>query len=702
MPFLRHSVAAFVWVQCTGALAGTIQGIGTAGPDVISIVVEAPVAEAPPTQSVAQWKVNGTSPVAVGRNSYVWDQAATSSAMTMRHHLYLRLAAPLVENADYAVTTPYGNRAWRFRAAEVVSEAIKVNQVGYAAFGSPYAVYASHLGDLPTNALSQPPHYRVRRVSDNSVVVEGTGMYRGFDNDGPVAGGEHVYHLALGAVPEGGPYFVVVDGVGRSPPFGMGASASREIAYVVTRGLYHQRCGMALATPYTVFTRGLDHTQVQVTDAEPPGFITMTGPMRSVAGGYHDAGDFDRRQAHTLIPAWLLTLFDAYPSRFGDGQFNLPESGNGVPDWLDEALWGVRQWEALQEADGGVRAGTETTQHPTYGAVDAATDTLVYRTYRRDGHATASAAGMFAQAARLVAPFDAARAQQLQSRALSAWNWLQSANAPSAHTAQRMYAALQLYLLTGQPTYHDAFRAAVTQLSTAGWPQQYHMAFFNLNTIVDGMVFSPYFAPYLWTQRPTDAATRQVLMQWLRSSADGYLNADPDQPYGVGATTSVAWGGLTGQGRYADPMIYLYRVTGEGRYRDAVARLANYPLGLNPLGKSYITGLGSNPPVTPLHLDSWFTRQRGLGVVPGITVYGPVPNPSSISYQQQVWSQAWPAWSSRPPARRYSEGWSFVAANEFTTWETMAPNAVMYAFLLPDFDRIFADGFAPVAQLPVR
>ena len=41
-------------------------------------------------------------------------------------------------------------------------------------------------------------------------------------------------------------------------------------------------------------------------------------------------------------------------------QYLLPESGNGLPDFLDEALYSLPLWEGLQEQDGGVRAGTET------------------------------------------------------------------------------------------------------------------------------------------------------------------------------------------------------------------------------------------------------------------------------------------------------------------------------------------------------
>jgi hypothetical protein len=82
-----------------------------------------------------------------------------------------------------------------------------------------------------------------------------------------------------------------------------------------------------------------------------------------------------------------------------------------------------------------------------------------------------------------------------------------------------------------------------------------------------------------------------------------------------------------------------------------------------------------------LHLDSYFTEVAGLGPVPGITVYGPAMGTSGASYQEIVWSKVYPAWDTLPEQRRYSEGWSLVRVQEFTTWETQALNTFLYAFL---------------------
>ena len=48
------------------------------------------------------------------------------------------------------------------------------------------------------------------------------------------------------------------------------------------------------------------------------------------------------------------------PARFTDGQLNLPESGNGIPDLLDEAAVQVDFFRKTQTPDGGHKIGTFT------------------------------------------------------------------------------------------------------------------------------------------------------------------------------------------------------------------------------------------------------------------------------------------------------------------------------------------------------
>ncbi len=668
------------------ALGASVVRVEVADKNVIVVVVETPGEENAPEQTTSLWQVDGFNLSQVGRYSYVWSEEKANGSnypTTLRHHMYLKLTENLRNGTTYNINTPYGMQSLTFNDHQTRCESINVNQVGY--FGGSSVRYANisiYLGDLGTNTLSSLPAFSVLDHDDN-VVINGTVTDYGFDAG---VGGE-VYRINLAGLPDGGPYRISVSGYGCSYPFGVGADYIDQSSYVHLRGLYHQRCGIALEEPYTSFKRDACHTSVQITDGVPYDFITQTSSTtRSISGGYHDAGDFDKRAFHTLIPAWLLNLYEAFPGGFTDNQYNIPESGNGIPDFLDEALWGIKVWEDLQESDGAIRAGVESDRHPVYGVVSAATDNNSYRTYKRWGHTTASGAGLFAHASRLLNPFDSIRSDELLTKAEDAWTYIMAhANDPdmlTAHSAQKMYAALELYLATGDEGYHAAFKTYANYCLTAAWPEQYNPQWWNGNTMTDGMIFTPYFFGYLITDLPVDQGIKEAYTSMLEKSAKTMMMESTNKPYPVGYYSSgYSWGNATNQGRYADPMIYMYRLNTDNNYLNAISQLADYSLGLNPPGKSYVTGLGANPPNNPTHLDSYFSEKAGQGPVPGIVVYGPVSAPSSATWEKAVWGKVYPSFTSLPEQRRYTDGWSFIGADEFTTWETMAQNVVMYGFL---------------------
>ncbi len=150
----------------------------------------------------------------------------------------------------------------------------------------------------------------------------------------------------------------------------------REPFYHCARAIFHQRCGIEIQEPYSEFAQALPsfepgwrsaprssstaaRTQDELVKKDP---TIKTGKTLEMWGGYHDAADFDRLIGHVRIPAVLLTLYEMFPKAFTDRQLNIPESGNGLPDLVDEARWGVDFWVRMQDVeDGGSarRGGSE-------------------------------------------------------------------------------------------------------------------------------------------------------------------------------------------------------------------------------------------------------------------------------------------------------------------------------------------------------
>ncbi|MEI7728529.1 MAG: glycoside hydrolase family 9 protein [Verrucomicrobiota bacterium] len=666
-----------------------------ASPQVLALVMADYDDHAAPSQLPADYRVNGQAPLQVGRYSATWYEEKCTDWKQQRypqiigHRVYLVLPAPLPEDAPCTIEFPGGRTNFTFQSRAFFCESFKVNQVGYALAGMRRAAfYAPWCGDLGAVTNGLPAEVQLHDAATGNVLA--TLPLRPLPQD-PLNGGP-LWRVALDTVTNAGRYFLCARGAGRSAEFGVGDVYAHHAFYAHLKGFYQQRCGSALSKPYTEWERAACHTELEVTDAAPPEFIKEHGTRRIPhVGGHHDAGDFDVRLAHTLVAGWLLNAYELFPQKFIDGQLDIPEGNNGIPDLLDEALYSIRAWETLQCDDGGIRAGFEADRHPAYGEVSAATDKLTYRTFARYGHTTLAGAALMAYAGRMIKPFAAERAAELTARAERAWGFFRQHEKDPAYQwspGVRLFASGQLYLATGKPEYHDVFRReAAYFFNLAGqksvWPAQYNGTYFNMDTIAKGAAFTHYFASYLLDDsRPKDPEILRAARQSLLAKADEYLKKLSGD--GFATISTASWGASTGVGRYGDFLIHAWRLTGDARYRAAAARLADFALGANPPGWCFTSGLGVRPPYNPLHLDSYFMLGAGRGPAPGLVIYGITEPPGKRPHVTAVTQHLYPAMEQLPLARRITDGWSVVLQNEFTIWETMAPNAFLHACLAPD------------------
>lgn len=81
--------------------------------------------------------------------------------------------------------------------------------------------------------------------------------------------------------------------------------------------------------------------------------------LHGVFGGWMDAADYDLRETHLPIIGFLAASYMLFPDNFTDNQLDLPESGDGIPDILSEALWGAQLYLKAQLPNGGIRAWFE-------------------------------------------------------------------------------------------------------------------------------------------------------------------------------------------------------------------------------------------------------------------------------------------------------------------------------------------------------
>ncbi len=224
-----------------------------------------------------------------------------------------------------------------------------------------------------------------------------------------------------------GRYYVEGNGA-KSDAFAIGPGVYRDALRVGLKHFYFQRCRTPLSKPFATyqgdeFTRGAPcHVH------EGVGWDYTDYPEKKrkwpVEAGWHDAGNYSQYVASEAPTAQaLLMAYERHPALFQDGDGNLPESGNRVPDILDEARWGLRWVLAMQEPDTGAFRAREAVYDWNEGKPqDERKATWVAGVGTAS---TAKAASVLAVAARVYKPWDAAFAARCERASRAAWAFLQ-------------------------------------------------------------------------------------------------------------------------------------------------------------------------------------------------------------------------------------------------------------------------------------
>jgi len=618
------------------------------------------------TAELAAWQLNGQPVTAI--NKFVTEADACD------HHIYLQVPT-LGNGTTYTLRTPHGEMTFVFDDRTTFCESIKSNQNGYSALSKVRcANFAIWLGDGGNRQISGDlPSYTVFKLTSGAIIAQGSLQAIGQD----ASSGDFVYRIDLSAVPEGGPYKIAVKGYGCSYPFGVGGDFSRRLGYVSFRSLYHQRCGCPIVEPYSWNIKPDPcHTTIwQVNGPIGEARLVVTGnePTFTAYGGYHDAGDADRRTYHMDVPVTLMTTYEAFPQLFTDDQFNIPDKfdenyhilgkGNGIPDILDEAMWGTMFWEYMQETNGQIHWGTETKGYSPFTTYEK--DPTRFGTEVLDTRSASFASGMFMHLARLIQPYNAARSQALQKHADMAF----SAAGDAVRPTHKLYYAVQKYLLTGDEPAHQIIKDLSTNAS--GYASSYNSA--PESFAGNGWLASYFYSYIIATNRPTDPAVVARFKDAIKAAADKEIDYLAANAYPVGTPANLRWwGSNTAQGQYAYPCLLYWALTREQKYIDAVSQLMDYVQGLNPLGKCYMTGIGFNRVHNPHDRESAYTKRQGWGPRPGILVFGPGGSGRGVSV---------PALSGLARERRYIDNLGSIQWSEFTVYQSLCFPSAVYPVL---------------------
>src|SRR6185436_15525626 len=233
--------------------------------------------------------------------------------------------------------------------------------------------------------------------------------------------GDKAWWFDFSSVSTAGDFYVLdEDKALRSDVFSIGAGVYREVLKHSVRMYFYQRDGFAKDAQYAG-AAWADAAAHMGANQGPACKLYNGSTTKDLHGGWWDAGDQNKYTNWGAQDAIELLLgYRENPAAFGD-DYNLPESGNGVPDLLDEVRWELEWLVRMQNADGSVlsivgQGNSALNQLPS-------ADTSDCKYGPANTSATLTTAAVFALASRIYQPFDAAFAADLATRAAQAWDW---------------------------------------------------------------------------------------------------------------------------------------------------------------------------------------------------------------------------------------------------------------------------------------
>ncbi len=529
---------------------------------------------------------------------------------------------------------------------------IKVDQVGYLPNSSKLAIV------VPAKNAEGTKTFAIRRVSNDSVVFHGTLAAPAQDHDS----GDSVQAADFSKLTETGRFYLEVPGVGTSWSFSIGPNVYLRTYYLAMRSYYGQRCGTAvdLGPEFPQYKHAICHLQ--------GAYDPSSGKAGShvSAHGWHDAGDYGRYVVNSGISTGtLLWTWELYGERLKNLSLQIPESGNGTPDILNEVRWNLEWMLTMQDGDGGVWQKQTSThfcgfimpEKDTLPSVVVGTGSSPFKS----SCATGDFAAVMAIAGRDYKSFDPAFAKRCLEAAENAWRWLESnpnvvfKNPPGVTTGdyedeqcgdERLWAAAELLRGTGKEDYEkyflDHYRDYLETIRAEGPPSWSMVAPLALWSYALG--------------NGRDAAAVESIRRRSSVAADGIVERTDQNGYRISLTTKdYIWGSNGVAANYSMQLLIANRLQPNPRYVQAAEENLHYLLGRNTFSLSWVTQAGENAFQHPHHRPS---AADGVDLPwPGLLSGGPNPG-----RQDSVMKKLVP--TDLPPAKAYVDDTGAYACNE--------------------------------------
>jgi hypothetical protein len=483
-----------------------------------------------------------------------------------------------------------------------VSGALRVNHVGWRTSDRKIAVLLGRAG----------ASVEVRRAGDNGLVGTYTASGTTRDEDSQ----DDVASLDFSALTTPGDYYLYLPTANeRSYTFTIADDVYDVIGAVAMKSFYFQRCNHDRVLPYASDViegyggRGewVDAACHGTDTSAPAGPGSADHGRLDVRGGWHDAGDYQKTLWGRGVPQ-MLFAYEVSPGAWTDGQLAIPESGNGVPDLLDELAWELDFYVRMQRPDGHFMTSVKG-RAPSSGAIasppSASNEGRVYfdgTAPSGDGwsgggvtiaEATGNATLSLAHAAVVYrAAGVTSAADRYAAAARAGWTWLAGRTLSGGERRLQVAAAAAIHRM--DPSIASA-AAVVNGFDWAGWDGSIGAA-----TPADTVLSAGAWHVLLDARASsaTQGSVRTGVERALLDPAFEEEGAYGGMRGGPGNGWDYSWGSNRAQAAYGANLMmarHLGVLGGrtESQLHDRAQKHLHYLLGLNPLNMVYLTNMAA-------------------------------------------------------------------------------------------------------------
>lgn len=528
-------------------------------------------------------------------------------------------------------------------ATGVEASTIKVNQLGFLPQSNKLAVVADARG----------ADFEVREAASGKTVLKG--KLSAAASWKPAR--QSVRVADFSALSKPGRYRIKISDGALSDPFEIGPDVYRALGGAAVKAFYFNRAGSALLAQHAgAHARAAGHPDDKVlVHASAASEKRPEGSIISSPKGWYDAGDYNKYVVNSGIATYtLLAAYEHFPAHFAKLELGIPESGDALPDILDEALWNLEWMLTMQDPqDGGVY---NKLTNKKFDAMVMPADAMTAPRYvvAKGTAAALDFAATMAVASRVFKPFEQQRpglSQRMLAAAQAAWRWAEAhpdlpyKNPPDIVTGEYgdkelgdewQWAAAELLISTGDKQYRRKLdlQAPVTV------PTWSDVRGLGAVSLAQHRARLPAPEQALAAKRITQLADA-LARQW-EESAYRVAMQEPDFVWGSNAVVM----------NQAMMLVQAYRIEPRRDYLDAAQSALDYVMGRNATDYAFVTGFGARPALHPHHRPS--QADRVMAPVPGFLVGGPqagqqdqaecpLPYPTkvaAISYLDHVCSYA--------------------------------------------------------------